>query len=216
MSFTVLAPHTVTVSKLDKEVSEWVTKSSFFQTFCKNNSLDKGKKKNIQNRGHGLLLSMIIALLLEKHVYTSGILHLHTNPSSAFGSGCIDLKSERICGLAASSLSPSLQPSTTPTVFKRELSKGLLYPNHGQTNLLLLKLCTPFSPLCALPPHSNKPGCPSDLFMCVIKYNNQIIHKTVSTTVNGFSVARAHADNLMHASSCLLAIMTVMAGNDGF
>lgn len=49
VSFSVQAPHTAALTKLDKKVSERITKSSFIQSIYKNNSLGlKGKKRIIK------------------------------------------------------------------------------------------------------------------------------------------------------------------------
>lgn len=100
------------------------------------------------------------------HMHTQEQCCTHTNSSSAaqIWLWLRRSQSERICGIAASSLpqtfslSPWLHP--TPTDFTRELSKGLLYPIPGQTNLLPLKLYTPWSPLCPLSPHSRETSPP--------------------------------------------------------
>lgn len=92
------SPHTASLTLVDKEVTDRVTKSSLFQLVYKNNSLDfKGKKKkkntfqarlkNIQKKlcPHSALAGVITAFTLAPrlHVHTGAILHTDSNSSSA-------------------------------------------------------------------------------------------------------------------------------------
>lgn len=163
LSFAVQALYTAALTPPDKELTESITKSSFFQLVYKN-SLDfkEKSKKNItflawQHPKEAVVFfffSVILALpLAHKHICKSNPAHTHTHSSSAaqIWLWLHRSQSERICGIAVSSLPQtfslslslhgSIQPS--PTDFTKKLSQELLYPIPGQTNLLPLKLYTP-------------------------------------------------------------------------